>query len=161
LIDQRSAAYLLRSLQFLPDFSPSDDFFQTVASLVNHRALEYKINPCSTQSFKQLNLLKTFVGRLQFSRPANITFASLLTKDISSSSSADLIFLFQELRKGLLSLKNFLVLWPINDGRFQAVVYLKDKKRLALLQSHYQGTVGINRSLFSISGKNSLLAIKK
>ncbi len=161
LIDQRSAAYLLRSLQFLPDFSPSDDFFQTVANLVNHRALEYKINPCSTQSLKQLNLLKTFVGRLQFSRSANIAFANLSTKDINSSSSADLIFLFQELRKGLLSLKNFLVLWPIHDGQFQAVAYLKDKKKLALLQSRYQGIVSTNRSLFSVSGKSSLLVTKK
>jgi hypothetical protein len=160
-IDQQSAAYLLRSLQFLPDFSLSDNFFQTVTSLVNHRALEYKINPCSTQSPKQLNLLKTLVSKLQFSQSANVVFANLSAKDTRFISSADLIFLFQELRKGLFSLKNFLVLWPTNDRRFRAAVYLEDKKKLSLLQSRYQGAVGINRGLFSISGKSSLLATKK
>jgi len=160
-IDQRTAAYLLRSLQFLPGFSLSNDFFQTVTNLVNHQALEYKINPCSTQSLKQLNLLKTLVNKFRFSPSANIAFASLSAKDVNSISSTDLVFLFRELRKGLLFLKNFLVLWPISDCRFQAVVYLKDKKKLALLQSHYQGTVSVDRSLFFVSEKNPFLAIKK
>ncbi len=161
LINQQSAAYLLRSLRFYPGFSLSDNFFQTIANLVNHQALEYRINPCATQSLEQLNLLKTSVNKLRFSRPAGLVFANLSAKDIEFSSSADLTFLFQELRKGLLSLGNLLILWPIDSRQFQAVVYLKDKKKLSLLQSHYQGVVDINRGLFSVPGRNSLLAIKK